>query len=195
MITIREVISGTYGAWRLLYFDRTGIQYFDTTINGYWKSFYAAIVVLPAVIVLRVLFVNADPETFSEIETSRIAIVFAIDYVFQWVVFPLVMISFADRMGRSRQYITFIVARNWAQTIQVAIIFPAALIFLMSGGGDSGWASVILLAAHLATWVYSWFIARAVLDISGMAATGIVLADIAINIAISFSSEILVGKF
>ena len=54
MISGREVAIGIYGAWRLLHFDRAAVQYFDSTIDSFWKSFYAALVVLPAVIVLRI---------------------------------------------------------------------------------------------------------------------------------------------
>ncbi|MCZ6846105.1 MAG: hypothetical protein O7F69_09425 [Alphaproteobacteria bacterium] len=193
MISGREVAIGIYGAWRLLRFDRAAIRYFDSTLDGLWKSFYAALIVVPAVIVLRVLFVAANPEVFSEAGTIRIATVFAIDYVYQWLLFPLVMISLADRIGRSGQYITFIVARNWSQVIQIAIFLPAALLFEMSGADDPGVGGTILIVAYLVTWVYEWFITRSALDIPGLTAALIVLLGVAISFAISIVGEVLIG--
>ncbi len=192
MISGREVAIGIYGAWRLLHFDRAAVQYFDSTIESFWKSFYAALVVLPAVIVLRVLLFTSAPEGFVEAGTGRITTVFAIDYVYQWVVFPLVMIYLAEFMGRSRQYVTFIVARNWSQVIQIAIFLPAAFLFVISGSQESGWGGAVLIAAYLITWIYEWFIARTALDISGAAAAVIVVIGVAISFAISTFSEALI---
>lgn len=193
MISVRELVTGIYGAWRFLHFDRAAVQYTDSSLDGVWKSFYAALVILPAVIVLRALFVTANPDTFADAQTSRIAIVFALDYVFQWVVFPLVMFYIAETMGRSRQFAAFVAARNWSHVIQLLIIFPAALLVLMVNNDNPGFPEIILLVAHVATWVYSWFIARTVLDISNLAAALIVLADLTISLLISVSSEILIA--
>lgn len=193
MINPRDVVTGIYGAWRLLLFDRTAIRFFDSTIDGYWKSFYAAVIALPGVFILRVLFIDANPDLVSQAGTDRIAMVFALDYVYQWVLFPLFMVYLAEAIGRRRQYVTFIVARNWSQVIQIAIIIPPAVILLAGGSGDAGAAWLLLIAAHFVTWVYGWFIARNVLDISGMAAALIVFAELVISIVISLASELLIS--
>lgn len=194
MISGRELAIGIYGAWRLLHFDRAAIQYFDSTLDGFWKSFYAALVALPAVFVLRALFLANNPEIAATAGMSRVVMVFAIDYAYQWLLFPLVMFYLAEGIGRSRQYVAFIVARNWSQVIQFAIILPAALLVVMGGANEAGWGWVILIAAHMATWVYGWFIARTALDISGLAAALIVFTELAISIVISIFSELLVGS-
>ena len=193
MINARDVVTGIYAAWRLLLFDRAAIRIVDKTIDGFWKSFYAAVIALPGVIILRVLFIDANPEMVSQAGTNRIAMVFALDYVYQWILFPLLMAHVAEAIGRRRQYVTFIVARNWSQVIQVAIILPPAVILFAGGSGDPGAGWLLLIAAHAVTWVYGWFIARTALDISGQAAALIVLAELAISIAISVVSELLIS--
>lgn len=192
MISSRELMTGIYGAWRFLHFDRAAVQYIDSSLHGVWKSFYAALVILPAVIVLRALLVTTNPDIFADVQTSRIAIVFMLDYVFQWVLFPLLMFYIADAMGRSRQYASYIAARNWSHTIQLMIIFPPALLVLMISNENPGSPEMLLLVAHMATWIYGWFIARTVLDISGLAAALIVLTDLTIGLLVSLIGEILV---
>lgn len=194
MINARDVVTGIYGAWRLLLFDRAAIRIVDSTIGGYWKSFYAAAVALPGVFILRVLFIDANPDLVSQAGTDRIAMVFALDYVYQWILFPLFMVYVAEAIGRSRQYVTFIVARNWSQVIQIAIILPPAVMLFAGGSDDPGAAWVLLIAAHLVTWVYGWFIARTALDISGLAAALVVFAELVIGILISLVSELLIGS-
>lgn len=193
MISARDVVTGLYAAWRLLLFDRTAIQYIDSTVDGFWKSFYAAAIALPGAFILRVLFVQNNPELLADTGMDRVTMVFALDYAFQWLLFPLIMVYLAEAMGRDRQYVSFIVARNWSQVIQVVIILPAAVIFIVGGADGSAVGPVLLFAAHIVTWIYAWFIARTVLDITGLAAALIVLAELAISIIIAFVSEILIG--
>jgi hypothetical protein len=193
VINSRDVVTGIYCAWRLLLFDRTAIRIADSTIEGFWKSFYAAVIALPGVFILRTLFIDANPDLVAQAGTSRIAIVFALDYVYQWVLFSLLMAYIAEAIGRSGQYVTFIVAHNWSQVIQVAIIFPPAFIIVAGSADDPGARWLLLVAAHSVTWIYGWFIARTALNISSMAAALIVLAELAISVVISLVSELLIG--
>ncbi len=193
MISARDVVMGLYGVWRLFLFDRSAVQYIDSTIGGFWKSFYAAVIALPGAFILRILFVQNNPELLAETGMGRVTMVFALDYVYQWISFPLIMVYLAEAMGRDRQYVSFIVARNWSHVIQVAIILPAAVIFLAGGADETSGGFVLLFAAHIVTWVYAWFIARTVLDITGLAAALIVFAELAISVIIAFVSELLVS--
>ena len=43
-----EIAYGIYGAWRLARLDVTGMEVFDRTVAGFWKSFFAAVLVAPA---------------------------------------------------------------------------------------------------------------------------------------------------
>ena len=64
----------------------------DGSLAGFWKSYYAAIIALPAAFILRLLFVQNNPELLEASSAGRIAMVFTLDYVYQWVLFPLAMI-------------------------------------------------------------------------------------------------------
>ncbi|NKB48849.1 MAG: hypothetical protein GKS02_05725 [Alphaproteobacteria bacterium] len=192
MTSTREIIIGIYGAWRLLLLDRSALRLFDVTIAGFWKSFYAALVVLPFVIIVQVMIVSVFPDEINQAPTVRSMMVFAIDYVYQWTVFPLVMIYLAEIMARNGQYTTFIVARNWAHAVQIVIFLPAAIFVAIVGADNPDLARMIILAAYVAAWAYEWFIARTALEISGSAATVIVLISIAISFGISRFSQALV---
>ena len=43
-----EIAYAFYGAWRLAHLDASGLKYFDTSLDGFWKSFFAAVLVAPA---------------------------------------------------------------------------------------------------------------------------------------------------
>jgi len=193
VITPRDVVLGLFVAWRLLLFDRAALQYADATLDGFWKSFYAAAVALPAAFILRSLFIEVDPAFDTVTVDARIVAIYALDYVFQWLSFPLLMIYIADGISRPERYLGFIVARNWAQVIQIVILLPAVAIFAASEPGTANFGSVLLVAAHLITWVYAWFIARTMLEVSAITAALVVIAELILSVLISLTGEALIA--
>ena len=43
----QEVIRSIYGAWRLPWLDRSGMGHFNLSVDGFWRSFFAAVLVAP----------------------------------------------------------------------------------------------------------------------------------------------------
>ena len=44
----QEVLSALYGAYRLAWFDVSGMTFLNLTVEGFWRSFFAAVLVAPA---------------------------------------------------------------------------------------------------------------------------------------------------
>ena len=97
MLSAREAATSLYGAYRLARFDARGMTYFETSLAGFWRSFYAAVIVAPVFAVLLVMRYAAGGEAVDE---ARFASVEAIAYVIAWIAFPLVMVSLAQ-IGRA----------------------------------------------------------------------------------------------
>lgn len=197
MITLGEAVRGLYGAWRLIHFDRSASQFFDGSVRQFWMSFWAAAICLPGEIILRLLFVTAETGAASEgAEPGLVALtlVFVIAYVVQWVGFALLMVYVTDMLNRFENYLAYMAAHNWSAVVQVAIVLPAAAVFVGMGIGQSGWGGAIFFAAVLATWVYLGFIARTMLGISKTAAAFVVITEIALALGLSSVSEALLGR-
>jgi hypothetical protein len=171
MLTARDLSHGLYGAWRMAMLDRDAVKYFDASIDGFWKSFYAAAIVAPAVIIVT-LFSVARADLPGHIGVFEIAVVKTSQYVIDWVLFPLLMISVGNLLQRGERYIGFIVAYNWGQVVQMAVVLPIFLLFIASGtsADTPNMLSPVLLFAIA---FYYWFIARTALQIGGWAAAAV----------------------
>ena len=189
MINKYDVLRNVYGAWRFFRFDSSATQYFQSTLGGFWKSFFSSLIILPAIIVLRIIFLFTAPENYLIDNTKYIALVFIIDYIYQWVLFPLVMFYFTDFIDRKRNYITYIVARNWSQVIQTTIFFPAAIIYFLNSSNNYSLGIYFLIGAYLIIWAYEWFIARSTLNVSSALAAIIVIMSTIISLTISAISQ------
>lgn len=179
--SLNEIVSSIYGAWRLARFDRRGMILFTTTPGGFWRSFFAAVLVAP-VYVAVVLFSprdggpHGDPLRFGLAET--------IGYVLSWVVFPLVMEWLSRQIGCRNRYLSYITAYNWASVIEHLFLLPALVItasnLLPDALGHLAW--LLTLAFVLA---YAWFVTRTALAVPGITAAAIVSLDVALSYAIT----------
>ncbi len=175
MITAPEVAKALYGAWRLARFDPSGLDHFDNTVEAFWRSFYAMLIAAPGHVVLVALGHSAQVATRGPVD---IFLIEAIGYVIGWFAFPLVMIYIAGQLDRGERYFRYIVASNWAVVVQIGLLL--AVVAVVRGFQlPALTAGYFQFAAMVAVLIYSWFITRVGLDISGRAAAAIVFLDLA----------------
>ena len=184
MVSGAEFMRAVYGAWRLALLDRKGLDSFDSTVEAYWKSFNAAVIVAPAYAFFLVLGLS---EADNRAGWLAIAAIETLAYIIGWVAFPLIMIYVCERIGRFDRYLRYIVAHNWSNVIKAALLL--AVTVLSQGLLDGSTAALLGLVAPLAILFYQWFIARVALDVSGGAAAAIVGLHLMIDILISLASD------
>jgi hypothetical protein len=177
MLTAAELSAGVYGAWRLAHLDSKGHTYFDRSIEGFWKSFWAAAVVLPGYIILLALQLSETEVTAS---AGRLVIVEAISYIIGWTAFPLAVFYIAPVIDRQEQYLGYIVAHNWAEVVQIGLLLPVTIVAALGI-----LPSAITLFAMLAILYYEWFIAKTALAVDGLVAFGIVVLNLMIGITLT----------
>ena len=112
------------------------MSYFDRTQAGFWKSFFAALIVAPGfVIILTYELAQADIGSGA----LRLILVETLAYGLGWVAFPVIVHQICEAIGKREAYIGYIVAFNWSKVIQMAVFLPAiGLIALGVLPGDSG---------------------------------------------------------
>jgi hypothetical protein len=176
-----EIVASLYGAWRLAHLDRRGLDHFDASIEGVWRSFFAAVIVAPlyAFVLLLQYRMAVEPP-----DPIRMALAEGIGYVISWVAYPVAMVTWTRLLDCSERFPLYLVAYNWSLVLQNAMLLPISLLvgagWLPGGIGLLLWTTAIALIL-----VYFWFIARSALDISPFTAVGIVVFDIVLSLLIS----------
>jgi hypothetical protein len=181
-----EVQLAVGGALKLARGDASGLGFFDTSIEGFWRSFRAAAICYPFFLILLAFRVSAAH--WAESGVLRIVIVETIGYAISWVAFPLLVLSLTRWLGRENRFVPFIVVYNWSQILQTAL-FVIAAAGAASGlfPGDVG--NAVDFAAAVAVLVYEWYIARVALQVSASQAVPVVVLDIALGIVLSRITE------
>jgi hypothetical protein len=171
MPSTSEVVAALYGASRLLRFDAAGMGYFDLSVDGFWRSFFAAVPTAPLYAILVALELGRRPEA---VNVGWTVVVWTLAYGVGWAAFPLAAVPLTRLLRVTDRYVALIVAYNWASVPQTLIILVAALLEA-SGVMPGGLGTITMLGATLFVLVYHWFIARTALDVGGLTAAGVVL--------------------
>jgi hypothetical protein len=181
MTLVGAVAKPVYGAWRLARLDPEGLKYFDVTPAGFWFSFFAAVLSLPA---YALIVVSTWMNAADDVPVLRIGVVELIAYVIAWTAYPVILPLVLRALNREQHYIRGVVAYNWAAVIQYLVYMPVILLSLM--GISAGPLSLIVL---FMVFFYSWYVAKTALDIHPFAAWGIVILDIIIGLVLGAWSE------
>jgi hypothetical protein len=183
-----EMQTAIGGALRLACGDRAGLGAFDASIDGFWRSFRAALVVYPLFLVLVALRVtSAQWETAG---VGRVLTVETIGFAIAWTAFPLLILQLTRMLGCADRFLRFMVAYNWSQIPQTALITIVAL-DRAAGVFPAAAAQFAELTATLAVLLYEWYIARVALAVTGAQATLIVVLDLVLGTALGRIAQIL----
>ena len=181
-VEVRLALAGT---WRLARGDRGGLFCFDRSLDGFWRSFRAAIIAYPFYLVLLAMRVSV-----AEWQRSggwRILAVETIGYVIGWVAFPLLMLTVTQHLGRAHRFFDFMVPYNWCQLPQSTLFVLVGLAFesgMLGPRSAAGIGLVAVVATLIYEW-YVWYIARVALDITGPTAVFIAVLDFVLGVLIS----------
>lgn len=179
---IRENITG---AWQVMLGRPEGFNRLDTSLEGFWRSFGAVILLAP--IALLALFsephlaanagASMQPLTGADITLAAMAL------LVDWFAFPLVFALLAKPFGLGSRYVPFIVTRNWASVIIGAAVGAIHALHLL-GVLPTPLVPYILLVAIAVALRFSYVVARLALAVSMGMALPVVLLELLISLTV-----------
>jgi hypothetical protein len=181
-----EVLRSLYGAYRLARLDPSGMGYFSLTVEGFWRSFFAAVLVAPGYAVLVARELLARPDAY---DLGWALLIQVLAYALSWAAFPLAAVVMIRLLGLSGNYVALIVALNWAAVIQVGLFLAALVLGLATPALLGG---LLLIIVTVSILFYQWFVTRTALQTSGGVALLLVLVDLVLNTGIDLMAERLI---
>jgi hypothetical protein len=192
MLSAEETQSALIGAWRLMLGKADGLRLLDLSADGFWNSFFAIVVALPAMIVSWVGIANeiGDPDAFAG-RFGMVVELAAID-IGTWVL-PLAGLALvAPRLGIGGRFVHYVVASNWASAIVAWLMLPPALARLFMPASDQavGLLSLVLFAL---TMVLTWRMTNAAIGKGAAVGTAVFVGMFVVSLAVLFALQALIG--
>lgn len=179
MPTWPEIVRSVQAAWLLARGDTAAMARFDLSVEGFWKSFAAMLVVAPAYVLVlldQFRFTGWPEDGWGTARAELVA------FVVGWLAFPLAAIPLTRLLGLSGRYVPLIVANNWSAVIQVALYTAVVALGSILPGELRMTA---LFTATIMVLAYQWLVIRTALATTGLTAFGLMVIDVLLNIAVS----------
>ncbi|AWM87965.1 hypothetical protein [Microvirga sp. 17 mud 1-3] len=183
IVTADEVNRSFKGTLDLLNSRAEGLQAFDMSERGFWRSFAAIWLTLPAYIVsvaferLRLgLLVPNHPL----LDSFWIDAVVAFGQVASFVALPVAMIWGTRKLGLTHRYVPFVIVMNWV-SVMTMLVMSVPVLLLILGWAPPPLASLFSLAFFIIVLRAQWFATKATLGLPGLPAFGIVAFGVLLN--------------
>ncbi|MBT6137764.1 MAG: hypothetical protein HOH65_09840 [Rhodospirillaceae bacterium] len=171
MAGLAEILSALVGVLRILRGDPAALSYFDISLDGFWRSYTAALIALPAHLLALALEVGSEPNApplafFDYISHSMI-------YGVAWLAYPVAIHFICTLLEREKRFLDYIIPYNWSMIPVAYLVTLTSLI----GADGSGAAYITITASAAMFWAF-WRLAERLLDIGRFQAIGIVAFDV-----------------
>jgi hypothetical protein len=157
-----EISSSLYGAWRLICLDEDAVRYFNLSVEGFWRSFFAAVLSLPYFVLAAIWVPQGDGEAVISAPDPVLAF---LAYVLGWIVFPVAAVFLVRLFNLSQGYVGYIVALNWSGAL---IAQPLLILTTIEHAGliDANTMGALQMPILFFVLWYGWIIARRMLGAS-----------------------------
>jgi hypothetical protein len=195
IVTAEEVNRSFRGTLDLLNSRAEGLKAFDMSERGFWHSFAALWLTLPAYIVslaferLRLGLLQPDR---SLLDNVWLDLVVAFGHVAGFLALPVAMIWIARWLRLEKAYVPFVIVTNWISVIGMMVLSVPAMLMLL-GWAPPGLASLFSLAFAVIIVRLQWFATKSTLGLASLPALGIVVLGIVLNAFVGTAMRGLLG--
>lgn len=187
-MTAADFRIGVEAAVALLFGRPGALARFDVSLEGFWRSFAAILLVLPcfAVSVMaegRIEIAGLPAEFADAFPWLGFVAVRTLALGLDWMALPVVLALLARRLGLAARYVPFIVARNWASPVVAALYAVPALLFSVDFIGRDA-AAILSLATLVVALHFHYRIARQALAVPIGMAIAVVVLDLLLGLLI-----------
>jgi hypothetical protein len=195
IVTADEVNRSVRGTLDLLNRRVEGLKAFDMSEAGFWRSFAAIWLTLPAYVVSlafeRGRLGLLRPER-SLLDDLWLDVAVAFGHVIGFLALPVAMIWVTRRLGLTQRYAPFVIVTNWINVVGLTILSVPAILLLI-GWAPPALASLFTLAFAIIVVRLHWFATAVTLGVSGGLALAIVGLGLGLNLAVSTLVRAITG--
>jgi hypothetical protein len=194
IVTADEVNRSFKGTIDLLNSRSEGLKSFDMSERGFWRSFSAIWLTLPAYIIsLAIERMRIGAVTKGALlDNLWVDAVVALGHVGGYIALPLAMIFIARGLRLTGRYVPFVIVTNWISVIALLVLSVPAMLLLL-GWATPPLAGLFSLAFAVILVRVQWFATKATLGLSSIPALGIVLFGILLNSGVGTLTRSLLG--
>jgi len=180
------------GAWRMMAGKRDGLRLLDLSLDGFWNSFFAIVVALPAMLASWVpLAGELTGDASFPLRLSMLVRLALVD-IGAWVLPLAALAAVAERAGIRHRFVHYVVATNWGSAIFAWMTLPVSLLRLvLPASGDL--AAGLSFLVFVATLVLYWRLTDAALEKGAATASAVFGGMLVASLLTLFALQDILG--
>jgi hypothetical protein len=193
MPRIEEIQQYFIGSWRMMMGKPDGLRLLDISADGFWNSFFAIAIALPALIAGWVTIANTLAAGYVSFG-DRLSIMLRLATVDlgAWIV-PIAAFAAAARpSGLNDRFAHYVISSNWGSALIIWMMLPPTLLrmFVPSAGDFSSIVSLVLFVLSLAL---TWRLTNAALGKGAVIASAVFAAMFLLSLIVLYGLQYVVG--
>lgn len=176
-----EASRSLSAAWGLLRRDPAAPQAFNATLDGVWRSFFAAVLLLPLHLAYLAIIGNGEGAG-----ASRWIVNFLI-YVIGWAAWPLIAFYITRLMDCGGKLLGYVAAYNWSQLLTGPFLVGLDVLGRMAL--PQGVSAFLVFAGVAAVLFYEYLIARQMLGVAANKAIVLVLTSFLLGLMLRDTAD------
>lgn len=192
MADMSEIRRNLTGAWRLMTGRADGLRLLDVSADGFWNSFFAIPVALPALAVGWLMTANGIAADGG----GRLAILAALAIVdlSVWIVPLVVFVVVAPQFGLSDRLAHLVVAYNWGEALMNWLALPVAL-FLLVFDVSQQTSDALMLLLFIVLTVLGWRLVTTAIGRGAAVGSAVFGGLFVVSLVVLITLERLMGIF
>lgn len=188
-----EIQQYLHAAWRLMLGHEDGLRELDLSADGFWNSFYAMVVSVPALAVGWVTASNAanGPGSVLAERLSYVVRLAGIDAI-AWVAPLLALALVARPAGIAHRFVPYVVASNWGSALLIWFMAPVSVIELVLPGASQLTALLALLVMIVSVGL-AWRLTRASLGMGAGVASAVFFGTFVVSLGSLLALQAMFG--
>lgn len=181
------------GAWRMMTGKPDGLKLLDISADGFWNSFLAIGIALPAMIVSWVADTNAVAPAMVPFAT-RLSVLLRLATVGigTWIVPLVAFMLVSRRVGLADRVAQYIIANNWAQVVFAWMMLPPVILRLVYPPAQE-LAAILTVSLFTVAMVLDWQLTKSAIGRGGGVATAVFLAMFVVVLTVEYLFHTALG--
>lgn len=176
---VRQSVDAAIG---LALRDRTAWNNFDLSADGFYRSFFAIVLVMPFNILFDLFNLRLLEQQGATVSYGMPEAVFStITLGAEWLIFPIMALFLLRFLGYGHRYSALVIAHNWGTVVVQFIKLPVVVLF-SAGIISADFALDFYLIVLGLTLYYRYYIAQTALESPASVAVAIVILHFLLQI-------------
>lgn len=188
-----DIQQNLAGAWRLMTGREDGLRLLDVTADGFWNSFFAIPVALPALAVGWLMAANGIAADGGGGRLSIVATLAIVD-LSVWIVPLVVFVAVAPQAGLSGRVAPLVVAYNWGEALMSWLALPVVLFLLVVDVGQQT-ADALMLFLFILLTVLGWRLVTTAIGRGAGVGSAVFAGLFVVSLVVLITLERLLGIF